>query len=77
MQFSEQISLKIYLVRVIFSFLLLESAKSHAWRPCVLACLRACVLTHLRDWCACVFTSSRARVFCVLACLRAYVFEWN
>ena len=45
-----------------------ESAKSRAWRACVLACLtclRACVLTCL----ACL----RAHVLGVLTYLRAYV----
>ena len=44
-----------------------ESAKSRAWRACVLAyfaCLRACVLTCL----ACL----RAYVLSVIACLRAW-----
>ena len=45
-----------------------ESAKSRAWRACVLACfscLRACVLTCL--------ARLRAYVLTWLACLRAYV----
>ena len=56
-----------------------ESAKSRAWRACVLACLtclRACVLGVLacsRAYVVGVLTCLRAHVLGVLACSRAYV----
>ena len=57
----------------------IESAKSRAWRACVLACLAclcACVLTCLACLRACVLTCLvclSAYVLGLLTCLRAYV----
>ena len=50
----------------------MESAKSHAWHACVLACLHAHVLglfACLRAWRVCMLTSWHAWHVCVFVCL--------